>query len=101
MNSVNWSETLARLATLSATDATSLDRQLRAQGFAGDLLGIVPVTHEDAVVAADLVAATRHRGLSIGDRCCLATAIRLALPVLTADRAWASLSVGVALTVIR
>lgn len=44
---------------------------------------------------------TRARGLSLGDRACLALAEQLGLPVLTADRAWADLDVGVEVVLIR
>lgn len=44
---------------------------------------------------------TRAAGLSFGDRACLALALALDAPVLTADRAWAGLDVGVAIEVIR
>ncbi|WP_309605493.1 type II toxin-antitoxin system VapC family toxin [Phenylobacterium sp.] len=44
---------------------------------------------------------TRASGLSLGDRACLALAEHLGLPVLTADRAWADLDVGVEVVLIR
>lgn len=44
---------------------------------------------------------TRQAGLSLGDRACLALAQRLNLPVLTADRVWESLSLGIVVQVIR
>lgn len=44
---------------------------------------------------------TRHIGLSLGDRACLALAIHLNLQVVTADRACAALSLGPSITVIR
>ena len=54
-----------------------------------------------ATIVADLRPATRHLGLSLGDRACLALARSLGAPVMTADRAWASLDVGIDITVIR
>jgi len=46
-------------------------------------------------------ALTRHAGLSLGDRACLALAQRLGLPAVTAGRVWQGLSVGVEIRVIR
>jgi ribonuclease VapC len=44
------------------------------------------------ILGADLRARTKHLGLSLGDRACLAAARSRDLPVLTADRAWAKLA---------
>ncbi|HVI05157.1 MAG TPA: type II toxin-antitoxin system VapC family toxin [Sphingomicrobium sp.] len=52
---------------------------------------IVDVSKDDAVANGLLRAATRKAGLSLGDRSCIALAQRLALPVLTTDRAWGQL----------
>lgn len=54
-----------------------------------------------AYQAGVLRARTRHIGLSLGDRACLALAIHLNLPALTADRAWAALDLVLSITVIR
>ncbi len=43
----------------------------------------------------------RPAGLSLGDRACLALARRLGLPVLSADRTWLKVDVGVAVEFIR
>jgi len=66
-------------------------------------LGLVPqpFTEADSRVSAALYTATRSLGLSLGDRACLALGLRLHLPVLTADRAWASLTVGADVRLIR
>ena len=54
-----------------------------------------------AFAAAALRPETRAAGLSLGDRACLALARQLNRPVLTADRAWAGLSAGVEVRLIR
>jgi PIN domain nuclease of toxin-antitoxin system len=54
-----------------------------------------------ALRAGKLRAAARSRGLSLGDRACLALAQREGLPALTADRAWAGLDIGVEVRLIR
>jgi ribonuclease VapC len=54
-----------------------------------------------ARIAGDLVAETRHLGLSLGDRACLALGMALKIPVYTAEKAWKKLKVGVKIHVIR
>lgn len=56
---------------------------------------------EDAYIAGLLRERTRHRGLSLGDRACLALALRLGVPALTADRSWADLDLGVEVVLVR
>lgn len=57
---------------------------------------------EAAAYRAGLLrTATRHLGLSLGDRACLALAQQLGLPVLTTDRVWERVEVGVEVTVVR
>ena len=60
-----------------------------------------PFTEADARTSGALYPATRPLGLSLRDRACLALGLRLHLPVLTADRAWSSLRVGVEIRSIR
>jgi PIN domain nuclease of toxin-antitoxin system len=62
---------------------------------------IVPFTQRLAMIAGLLVSRTRDRGLSLGDRACLALAMDLKLPVVTADRAWAALDLGVEIRQVR
>lgn len=54
-----------------------------------------------AVHAGLLRAATAHKGLSLGDRACLALAMREKLPVMTGDRAWCDLDLPVEVVLIR
>lgn len=55
-------------------------------------LQIAPLQADTALEAARLRQPTRHLGLSLGDRCCLALAQQLGAMVVTADRAWAGVS---------
>ena len=59
------------------------------------------LTSGHAEQAGVLRAATRKQGLSLGDRCCLALALERRAKVLTADRAWAGLDLGIEIEVIR
>ena len=54
-----------------------------------------------AVSAARLRTATRGKGLSLGDRACIAQGLREGRSVLAADRAWAGLHLGTDVTLIR
>ncbi len=57
---------------------------------------------EAAFAAARLTQATRQHGSGLGDRTCMALAIKLGIPVLTADRAWAKLKIpGLTVEVVR
>jgi ribonuclease VapC len=60
-----------------------------------------PFTSEHARIAGDLITKTESRGLSLGDRSCLALAIALKAPVYTTEQIWKGLKVGVAIHVIR
>lgn len=62
---------------------------------------VMPFTREDAYLVSSLRSATKPKGLSLGDRCCLALGLRSGLPVLTAERIWAELDVGVTINLIR
>ncbi len=80
---------------LSETIQKSLSRGVDVKGLRADLaaLGILPVPFEteDAESAAALWMGTKGLGLSLGDRACLATAQKLNLPAVTADKAWANI----------
>ena len=87
LSAVNLSEVLHKhlaVGTLSGPEAA---------GFAGDLaslgLFVVSFGEREAAMAAVMWDETRHLGLGLADRACMATAVRLGLPALTADRAWA------------
>lgn len=56
---------------------------------------------EQSYIAGQLIATTNAKGLSFGDRACIALAIQKKHPVLTADRVWGSLSLDVLIQIIR
>ena len=95
ISAVNLGEVAQKLVDRPVDDATI-----------GLMLGrlaavIEPFNQEDALQAGLWRRATRSRGLSLGDRACLALGKRLGLPVYTADRAWAELDLGVEVVLIR
>lgn len=95
MSAVNWAE-VAGLLDARGLPAAPLRATVEALGVA-----IRPFDAADADVAGSLFTATREAGLSLGDRACLATAQVLAATVLTADRAWLAVDVGVDVSCIR
>jgi len=94
-STVNLAEVQAKLVSRGWTseqaweDATSPIREA------------VPFDEQQARIAGDLVAQTRHLGLSLGDRACLALGTALKLPVHTAERTWKKLNVTIAIHLIR
>ncbi|HLZ70041.1 MAG TPA: type II toxin-antitoxin system VapC family toxin [Dehalococcoidia bacterium] len=95
LGAVNLSEVVARLARegLSENEIRMLVDRLS--------LEIIPFEKALAYQTGILLPVTQHRGLSLGDRACLALAARLGLPALTADRGWAGLQLGVAIELVR
>ena len=100
ITTINYAEVLARLSD-AGEDPTSAHHRFQAQGLIGGPLTIVAMTLDDAVTIARLRGATRSQRLSLADRACLAVGLRLGLPVLTADRKWAEVDVGVMVRLIR
>ena len=64
-------------------------------------LAVVPFDEGQGLVAGYLRAVTKHLRLSLGDRACLALGLQAQCPVVTADKAWAKLELGVEVQVIR
>jgi ribonuclease VapC len=94
VSAVNLSEVLQK-GLQAGADVSGLKEDLEALGV--EVLVFGPA---DAELAAALWPATRHLGLSLADRACLATAKRLKVPAVTADREWEKVE-GVQVEVIR
>ena len=95
ISAVNLSETIAKLMEYG--------KRLEEISFHIDRLQIVvvPFDAELARMAALLREPTRAAGLSLGDRACLALALKTGLPALTTEKAWLECAVGVKVVKIR
>lgn len=95
MSTINLAETLARMAPRGIWPR-NLKPQLDKTG-----LRFVDFDSAQAVVVSELRNQMRKSGLGIADCCCLGLGLHLALPVLTADRQWSTLGLGLTVQVIR
>ena len=95
VSSVNVAEVATKLVDWGIS-GPGLGRIVTQLGFE-----VMPFGPAQAIQTAELRVATRHRGLSLGDRACLALALSTGLPVLTADRAWRGLNLDVEIELIR
>ena len=95
LSAVNLVEVATRLLDFGFPSA-EIDGRLERLRFT-----VLPFDEDLALSAGLLRVQTRHLGLSLGDRACLALAQREGLPVLTGDRSWAKLDVGVEVVLIR
>lgn len=104
-------EALRTGAAMSTVNVAEVSAHLRAHDWRSgqvkdvfDDLGIdvLPFDRATALLSGAYRPRTKHLGLGLGDRACLATARRLRLPVLTADRAWGQVKLrGVNVVLIR
>ena len=95
ISAVNASEVIARYVDLGANEE---DARASLLAFG---LEICPFDESLAIAAGLMRTTTRDAGLSLGDRACIALAIREQARVLTADRAWAALDLGITVELIR
>jgi ribonuclease VapC len=67
----------------------------------GREITVVAFEQEDAPLAGRLADVAPKGVLSLGDRACIATAIRLGATAVTTDRAWADLDLPCPIELIR
>ena len=87
IGAVNFSEVVAKLSERGGAPE-SIDAALGALD-----LSVLPFDRELAEIAGHLRKQTRDRGLSLGDRACLALGIQRKAVVLTCDTGWARLKI--------
>lgn len=94
-------EPLLENSIISRINATEVLTKLVHDGLAIDEaketfdklnLEVAEFNEDQSLKAAELRPLTKHLGLSLGDRCCLALAILKDLPAVTADKNWANLT---------
>ncbi len=96
ISTVNLTEIWAKWAEKPLVPAERL-----AEAINDLQLDVIDFDAEQARHSGLLRAETRAQGLSLGDRACLALALKLKAPVVTTDRIWAKLDVGVKVIVAR
>lgn len=95
ISAVNLSEVVAKLSEAGMPES-AIRHSLQPLG-----LEVIPLDEDQAYRSGLLRTSTKRAGLSLGDRGCLGLALKLGLPVLTADRTWLELSIGVEVKTIR
>ena len=95
ISAVNLSEVIAKLC-----DAGMPENAIR-QAVQPLGLEIIPFGEEQSYQAGMLRTYTQNMGISLGDRACLSLAKMRNVVALTTDKAWARISVGATIKVIR
>lgn len=96
LSTVNLFEVTAKARGYKGLAPASVEGQLARLG-----LEFIPFDREQAMIAASLPAKIGKQGLAMADRACLALAIAFKCPVLTGDRAWAELDLGIEIQLFR
>jgi ribonuclease VapC len=98
-------QSMISAVNLTEVASKAIDHGGTVVGISNSLLQlpvrVVPFGSDDAIIAGSLRAATRSKGLSLGDRCCLALGVKTGLLVLTTEGKWSEVDVGVRVEVIK
>jgi PIN domain nuclease of toxin-antitoxin system len=92
---VNLSEVITKLVDINIPE-TDINNILNSLNFK-----IVNFNYKISFRAGLLQKITKIKGLSLGDRACIATGIEKKLPILTADKVWKDIALTVEIIVIR
>jgi ribonuclease VapC len=97
-------------ALVSAVNLSEVVSKLQEQGMPDEIIDAVLTRFKLTIVGFNEIAArsagllrnaTRSRGLSVGDRACLALAMQHNAIAVTADRAWQDLACGARVLLVR
>lgn len=95
LSTVNWSEVVQK----------AIRHDVDVRGMREDFVGLgvrfVAFTTAQSELAAGLWRDTHAYGLSLADRACLSLGLVHQCPVMTADRAWQQLELGLEVRLIR
>lgn len=87
MSSVNYAEVVAVLSRLTMTSDI-------IENILKNLIGhVMPFDPSQALITGILQRQTKSKGLSLGDRACIALGIHLQAPIYTADKIWTELTI--------
>ncbi|MCX6053549.1 MAG: type II toxin-antitoxin system VapC family toxin [Chloroflexi bacterium] len=95
ISSVNLAEVVTRLSLLNMPEI-EIHEILNPLG-----LEIIPFDEDQAFQAGVISKITQSLGLSLGDRACLALAVTTHKNVVTADRIWKELKLGLEIQLVR
>jgi ribonuclease VapC len=95
ISAVNMAETLGKMVQYGKPleDVAHQVQRLR--------IPVIPFDDELAGITASLWKTTRTVGMSLGDRACLALALKTTLPALTTEEAWLRCGIDVQIVKIR
>lgn len=95
MSTVNLAEVLGRCAD------KRIPLEMAETFIRAEQIRVIEFDLSLARQTADLRPATKARGLSLGDRACIALALREKATIVTADRVWSTLDLGCPVELIR
>jgi PIN domain nuclease of toxin-antitoxin system len=95
VSTVNWAEVLQK-SLRRQVDINSMQEEFTEIGVTFE-----PFTPNQAELVAHLWEKTRQFRLSLADLSCLALAMEQEAAVMTADRAWANLDLGIEIQLVR
>lgn len=95
VSTINLAEVQTKLVNAGWTQAQAWEDATSPVGE------IISFDSKQARIAGDLAYETKHLGLSLGDRACLALGLALDASVYTTERVWKQLKIDVHIHVIR